>query len=239
MGIRSLLRNLRHRPPLHPALQRNRSAFADFNQDIPLEDCEFAVTDMEMTGLDPAHDEIVAIGAVRIRGLSIITGDVFHTYVRPQRSMARPATLIHRITPAQLQHSPALAGLLPGFVDWCGQALITGHHVGLDMGFLTRACRRHLGGAPANPCVDTMRLAQAWERERWERSFDPFQPTVSYTLADLSARYGLPQFRAHDALEDALQTAYLFLYLVRKLKGGGITTLRGLHAAGRSWRWYL
>ena len=43
-----------------------------------------------------------------------------------------------------------------------------------------------------------------------------------------------PKFKPHDALEDALQTAYLFLFLVKKMKSGGIRTLRDLYQAGRN-----
>lgn len=237
--LTALINRLTGRMSLHPALERNRAAFASFTQNTALESCEFVIADTELTGLNASRDEIVAIGAVRIRNLSIVAGDTFYTIVRPERGQASASTLIHRITPAQMRDMPPVADVLPDFLDFCGNALLVGHHVGLDMSFISRACKKHLGGAPATPCIDTMRLAQAWERERWEKSFDPFQPTVSYTLADLAKRYGLPAFRDHDALEDALQTAYLFLYLVRKLRGGGISTLKELYDAGRGWRWYL
>ena len=43
----------------------------------------------------------------------------------------------------------------------------------------------------------------------------------------------MPYFEAHDALEDALQTAYLFIFLVKKLRTAGIKTIRELFAAGK------
>ena len=62
---------------------------------------------------------------------------------------------------------------------------------------------------------------------------------VSYALSDLAGEFSLPRFPSHEALSDAMQTAYLFLFLVRKLRDGGIVTLRDLFEAGRSWRWYF
>lgn len=223
----------------HPLLEQNYMRFVGFDQDRPIEEYSFVVLDTELTGLRPARDDIVSIGAVRVAGLRITPADTFHAVVRPQADMRKDATLIHRITPQAVADKPDLAEVLPRLLAFCGDSLVVGHNVGLDMAFLNRASRRLLGGALATPCVDTLRLAQTWEQERWENSFDSFQPSISYTLRDLARRYGLPLFREHDALEDALQTAYLFVYLVRKMRGGSVRTLKDLFMAGRSWRWYL
>lgn len=224
---------------VHPVLSDNQDRFSQCNQDRPLEQYSFVALDTELTGLNHRRDTIVSIGAVRIRGLSIDPSDTFHALVRPESHMGKAATLVHRITPQQLAAAPLLRDVLPECLAWCGDSFLVGHGIGLDMRFMNRAARQWLGGSIATPCIDTMRLAQAYEQECWEKSFDPFQPQVSYTLTDLARRYGLPLFTAHDALEDAMQTAYLFVYLARKLRSGSIATLRDLFMAGRSWRWYL
>lgn len=227
------------RKTIHPVLERNHDFFSDFSQDAPIEEYDFVVLDTELTGLQHRRDAIVSIGGVRIRGLSIEPSDTFHAFVHPDAAMGKNATLVHKITPQQVSDSPLLEDVLPQCVQWCGSSLVVGHGIGLDMRFINRAAERIMGGKVASPCIDTMRLAQAYEQECWEKSFDPFQPQVSYVLSDLARRYGLPEFRAHDALEDAMQTAYLFVYLVRKMRSGSIATLRDLFMAGRSWRWYL
>lgn len=240
-GMRERFRHWLHglRGGGHPLLRENRERFASFDQDRPLEDYTFVVMDTELTGLNPRSDEIVSVGAVRVSGLRINPSDIFHAMVRPGGAMHKPATLVHRITPQAVADKPSIEEVLPDFLEFCGDALLVGHHVGLDMAFLNRTTQRHLGGTLHTPCIDTMRLAQAWEQECWENSFDPFQPSISYNLRDLADRYGLPRFREHDALEDAMQAAYLFVYLGRKMRGGSIRTLRDLFMAGRSWRWYM
>jgi DNA polymerase-3 subunit epsilon len=225
--------------PVHPLLEENYMLFAEFDQEKPIEEYSFVVLDTELTGLSPSRDEIVSIGAVRVSGLSINPSDTLHVMVRPHGAMHKPATLVHRITPETVADKPPIEDVLPELLRFCNGSLIVGHHVGLDMAFLSRATRRHLGGSIATPCIDTMRLAQAWEQERWEASFDPFQSNISYNLRDLATHYGLPRFQEHDALQDALQAAYLFVYLVRKMRGGSIRTLKDLFMAGRSWRWYM
>jgi len=232
------LRPLSRTPP-HPLLAAGREAFRHVDHDRPLAECRFTVLDTELTGLDPDRDEIVSIGAVRLEGLSIRPDQTFSRLVKPRRAMPKTSTLIHRITPSQVQDAADLAEVLPGFVEFLNGTLVVGHNVGLDMSFLNNACRECLGGSLRNPCLDTMRMAQIHRAEQWENYYDRYDLKVSYGLADLAAEFGLPRFPAHNALGDAMQTAYLFLYLVRKLKDGGIETLRDLFEAGRSWRWYF
>lgn len=221
----------------HPLLKANREHFASFTQDKPLEDYEFVVVDTELTGMNERRDEIVSIGAVRIQNMRIDLHNCFYTCLRPDQDLPKNSTLIHRITPGETEDSPTLDNVLPEFVEYCGQALLVGHNVGLDIGFLNKALRRHMGGILRNPCLDTMRMAMQYKETQWEKSCGRFNLNVSYTLSDLSKEYGLPLFGVHNALQDAMQTAYLFLFFVHKLHGGKIRTLRDLYMAGRSKRW--
>ena len=233
------LRNLLGGKPRHPALQRNHEHFVELDQERPLTDYNFVVLDTELTGLTPARDEIVSIGAVRIRDLSLDPGSNFYSLVHPRGPMPKLSTLIHRITPDEVKKAPHLHEVLPEFIEFCGDSLLVAHHVGLDMSFLNRASRSTLGAHLMNPCIDTLRLAQVYQAELWENYYDQYELKVSYNLRELSKSYGLPLFPEHNAMQDALQTAYLFLFLVKKLKHGGIETLKDLYMAGRSWRWYF
>ncbi len=226
------------RKPWHPALRASRERFRRFDQGLSLEEYEFTVVDTELTGMDHRKDEIVSIGAVRIRGMAIAPGENFYAVVRPS-CLPKACTLIHRITPSEVEAAPDLADVLPEFADYLGQSLVVGHHIGMDMAFINRASRGILGGPMVNPCLDTLRLAQVHEEERRMDHDDRFNPRLSYTLADLSGQYGLPRFPAHNALSDAMQTACLFLFLARKLRKGCLRTLKELHALSRDWRWRL
>lgn len=221
----------------HPLLKANREYFKSFSQDKPLEDYEFVVVDTELTGMNQRRDEIVSIGAVRIQNMRIDLQNCFYTCLRPEQDLPKDSTLIHRITPCDTEDAPTLDDVLPEFVRYCGQALLVGHNVGLDIGFLNKALRKHLGGILRNPCLDTMRLAMPYKKTRWENYYDNEDFRVSFTLVDLSKEYGLPLFGEHNALQDAIQTAYLFLFFVHKLHGGNIKTLRDLYMAGRSRQW--
>ncbi|MEW6593787.1 MAG: 3'-5' exonuclease [Thermodesulfobacteriota bacterium] len=235
----SLLSRLGLGRPQHPVFARNASYFAGLDHQRPIEEYEFVVFDTELTGLNPRRDEIVSIGAVRIRGLRILLDDTFRAYVKPFHPLPKDSTLIHRITPQQLEAAPPLREVLPAFIDYCGNSLLVAHHIGLDVAFLNKAAKTLYGSPIHNPCLDTMRLAQAYTEMRWEQYHDRFRMNVSYNLAALSAEYALPPFTHHDAFEDALQAAYLFLYLVKKMRSEGVVTLKDLFNAGQTWRWIM
>ncbi|HEB49289.1 MAG TPA: 3'-5' exonuclease [Desulfobulbus sp.] len=230
----AFFRSLFRLPAPHPVLLENRELFRDFDQGRPLGEYTFVVCDTELTGLNRRRDEIISIGAVRLRDLQIVPGETFHRYIRPRNTDPNQATLIHRITPEQLRDAPSIEDVLPDFVRFCGDALLVGHFVAIDMHFLNRAARRVLGGTLSNPGIDTMRLARAYKEARCRDYYGYCDQSMSYNLDDLSREFHLPRFKPHDALEDALQTAYLFLFLLKKFRHGGIRTLKELYRSGRT-----
>jgi len=220
-------------PPLHPLIARNRESFAKFDQSRPLTEYTFVVCDTELTGFDKKRDEIISIGAVLIRDLQIDLGATFHRYIRPKNTAHTQATLIHRITPQQLAEAPSLEEVLPDFVEFAGSSLMVGHYVGLDMGFLNRATKKVMGGTLSNPGIDTMRMAQGYRRVLLGHFHEELAQSYSYVLEDLAKEFRLPMFKPHDALEDAMQTAYLFLFFLKKFRKGGLVTLKDIYQAGR------
>lgn len=225
--------------PAHPMFAENKRYFKALDQFQPVEEYEFVVLDTELTGLHERQDEIVSIGAVRIKRLQIVAGETFYALMKPEKPLPKNSTLVHRLTPQQLEAAPPLHEVLPSFIDYCGKSLLVGHFVDLDLAFLNRACKRIFGSPLHNPCVDTLRLAQI----HMERFGAPYRNKIdgshSYNLSELSRQYGLPAFVPHDALQDALQTAYLFLFLIKKFQGEGYRTLREIFRAGQGSRWAL
>lgn len=217
----------------HPVIVANRRLFRNFDQARPLTEYTFVVCDTELTGLKQRRDEIISIGAVKIVDLRIDLNQTFHQYIRPRHLEHTDSTLIHRITPEQLRSMPAMDQVLPRFIEFCGDGLIVGHHVTLDMNFLNRAAKEVLGGTLCNPSIDTMRLAMGFKEAQFMERHGHGKLSTSYRLEDLGREFGLPQFSPHDALDDALQSAYLFLFLVKKMKQGRIRTLKDLYQAGR------
>lgn len=230
LGFKSLFQRLW--PEKHPVLQWNKEIFSGFKRDRPIETYDFVSMDTELTGLNPKKDEIVSIGAVRIHNLRIVVGDNFFSYVRPSGGMPKDSTLVHRITPEQIKNAPELDDVLPAFIQFLGPSVLVGHFIPLDLGFINRASKKVLGGQPKNRWLDTIKLTRGYEETQRHEFFDGVNPGAKYGLTYLAEKYQLPLFAKHDALEDALQTAYLFLFLVRRLRMAGFVTLDDYFLAG-------
>ena len=236
--LAGLLRRLGRRfarPPVHPALAAHQAAQAGREAAARLGDLEFVVLDTELTGFDPKRDAVVSVAAVRLRGLSIMAGETFAALIRPPRDVPRQSSLVHGLTASALSQAADLDVVLRGLLDFIGPAVIVGHHVDLDMAFLNAASRRLLGGELAAPCIDTLRLAMAYEEKRLSPEGGAGLEHAAFDLPSLCRRYGLPEFAAHDARHDALAAAYLFVYLAKKLGRGRALTLPDLWRAGRHW----
>ena len=223
-------------PPPHPLIVRNNYFSDTIDKSRPLSEYDIVVLDTELTGLKRKKDEIVAIGAVKIKNLRILCGETFYALVQPKRRFQTQSTLIHRITPDELARADTLPDILPRFVEFCGDSILVGHYVGLDIGFINKAALAIMGGIIKSPCLDTMRLAMALNEKEHGRYYDHYQGRSSYNLAALTREYRLPVFPEHNALHDALQCAYLFLSLAKKLRGAGALTLADYLKAGRQWK---
>ena len=199
-----------------------------------LHEYEFVVFDTELTGFSRKQDEIVAIGAVKIKNLQIVCGETFYALVRPDGRSRTSGTLVHRLTPQELNKAPLMAEVLPRFLEFCGDAFLVGHFVRLDLEFINRATQKHMGGIVTTPYLDTMCLAMAYNDIRQGSYCDHYNRQGAYTLRALSKDYGLPQFTEHNALQDSLQTAYLFLYLVKKIRQHDVRTMSEYLVAGRN-----
>jgi len=220
---------------IHPLIATNNRLFpvgAEYQR--PLPEYDFVVFDTELTGFNLKHDEVIAIGAVRIKGLQIQCGETFYTLVQPTARFQTKSTLVHRLTPQELHGAPPLAKILPEFLEFCGEACLVGHFVRLDLDFINRATRKLMGGQLTTPYFDTMCLAMAYHDFQHGTHTDHSTRQGCYTLAALSQEYGLPTFPGHNALQDALQTAYLFLFLIKKMRSMRLTTMQEYLVAGRN-----
>lgn len=121
-------------PGYLPFLGGKKQKSIEFRQDLPLEQCSFTVLDTELTGLNSKSDEIVSIGGVRIRSLSIVPEDIFYAELKPNH-LPKNCTLIHGISPEQVKSAPELGEILPDLLSFVGKDYIIGHNIGLDMAF--------------------------------------------------------------------------------------------------------
>jgi DNA polymerase-3 subunit epsilon len=179
----------------------------------PLREIDFVVFDCEMTGLQPARgDEIVQIGAVRVVGGRILTGEGFERLVNPGRPIPPASIRYHGLTDADVAGAPRIETVLPEFRAYVGEAVMVGHNAAFDMAFLA-AKERAAGVRFDNPVLDTMLVSTLLDGAAEDHSLDA-----------LCARYDVAVLGRHTALGDTLATAELLLRFVERLEAKGLTT---------------
>jgi len=193
----------------------------------------YVVLDSETTGLDPRRDALLALGLVEIIDGRIRLDRCWETLVRPPTEVSVPAASIriHGLLRDELNAAPLLADVLPELLQrLCGCVLVV-HVAALDVRFLQRALRSTYGIAMRGPALDTAQLAATLHHsQRFTHGYHSAQPTLA--LRALAEQAGLPVYAEHNALNDALTTAQLFLAQVTQFEQQGYNTLRHLIHAG-------
>ncbi|SFX25611.1 3'-5' exonuclease [Marinospirillum alkaliphilum] len=179
--------------------------------DTPLAEVPLLAMDVETTGLNARKDGIVSIGLIPMTLQRISCARAGHWVVRPRTSLKEESIVIHGITHSQVQQAPDLDQLLEALLQAMQGSVAVVHYRGIERPFLDAALRTRIGEGLEFPVIDTMELEARVHRQKppgWLDRLLGRQP-VSIRLADSRSRYGLPRYRPHHALTDALACAEL------------------------------
>lgn len=185
----------------------------------PLHATTFVVVDLETTGGSPATSAITEIGAVKTRGGEVI-GE-FQTLVDPGMSIPPMIVALTGITDAMVLAAPRIEVVLPGFLEFLGDAVLVAHNARFDVGFLKAACRAHDYRWPGNEVVDTVLLA---------RRATTKEEAPNKKLSTLARVFGTRVTPNHRALEDARATSEVLHGMLERLARFGITHREDLDA---------
>lgn len=177
----------------------------------------YLALDFETTGLDPARERVVEIGALRFtpgaQGSRLSPGQAgaievgaLSSLVDPGIRIPREVIAIHGITNEDVEGAPSFAGVGPILTALAAGAYLVAHNAPFDLSFLRAELSRAGLNPPLNPVLDTRIIARA-----------AFPGLSSYKLVDLAARFGIDKGRSHRALDDARTCMELLLICAEKL----------------------
>jgi DNA polymerase III epsilon subunit-like protein len=198
----------------------------------PWREAAWCALDLELTGLDPQVDQIIAVGMVPIERGRVQLGRAAYTLVRSSRRSAVGAVLAHKLRVEDLVGAPPLDDALELILTELAGRIPVFHAAAVERAFLAPLFRGRRARLPE--AVDTEALGRRWLGLRDGAS----PPSIS--LERLAEQLGQRPQTAHHALGDALTTAQAFVALATLLDAGGrqtAGTLRALSAAPQnSWR---
>ena len=163
--------------------------------------------DCETTGLDPRTAEILSIGAVKIRGRRILASDKLELYVRPSGAIDVESIKIHRLRHVDLEHGIPTREAIGRLLHFIGARALVGYYLEFDVALVNRYLRPWLGISLCNHQIEVSglyhdRMIGAIPTRQLDLRFD----TILRGL-------GLPSLGQHDAVNDALMTAMIYVKL--------------------------
>lgn len=173
-------------------------------------DVEYCVVDVESTGLDLRHDQLISFGSVAVRAGRLCLETAVYTDVRPGRRVSTDAVGMHGLRDQDLDAAPELSEVVDRIVAELDDRVLVAHAAWVERAFLKRALRS--GGRRLNAAViDTAALLRAAGLARSGTGFEP-------DVEAMAEQLGLCVHTPHHALGDALTTAEVFLAVVSRLE---------------------
>src|SRR6266516_3720108 len=177
----------------------------------PLQEIEFVILDTETTGLRPGHHRVIALAGIRMRAGEVI--DSFQSLLNP--GVRLPAFIVQftGITQEMIATAPKAHEMFPDFLNFIDGAILVGHNIGFDIGFLSYEAQL-LGYDFPIDGLDTIPLARR------------FLPTLRrFKLDSVASHLRITAANRHRAMGDARVTAAVFMKLLELAQQQGIQTL--------------
>lgn len=174
---------------------------------------EYVVFDTETTGFYVGSDQMIEIGAVKIKDEEIL--DRFDEFIDPKRPLPKKIIDLTCITDDMLAGHDSEEEVTKRFLEWTGDLPMVAHNAKFDIGFISAACQKYNLGVFKNTVLDTMSMA---------RMLHPEWP--NHKLTTLVRRYKIEwdEDSHHRADYDAEGTAHAFHKMCEELDSQNIET---------------
>lgn len=152
--------------------------------------------DIETTGLNPLENEIIEIGALKVRDGKV--ADRFIEFIRPVAPISPMITNLTGITNEMVAGAKTRCQVVGDFLDFCEDDVLIGHNVIFDYSFMK--CSAMQDGLTFEKMgIDTLKIAKKVHADLDSKS-----------LGSLCSHYHIDNKAAHRAYHDALATAKLY-----------------------------
>lgn len=168
---------------------------------------EIVVFDCETTGLNPKVDNIISIGAVKIKGNKILSNEAIHIFVKQEEQISHESITIHQIRHCDLNGAISIEEAIEKFLYYVGNRKLVGYYLEFDVAMINKYIKPMFGIKLPNKQEEVSAIyfdkkIAAIPQGNIDLRFDSI-------LKDLA----LPELQAHDALNDAVMTAMIYLKL--------------------------
>jgi DNA polymerase-3 subunit epsilon len=168
---------------------------------------EYVCFDCETTGLNPKVDDIISIGAVIIKDNKILSSKKFNKFIKPKTKLQADSIKIHQIRKIDLQNAEDIDDIIYEFLDFVGNRKLVGYYLEFDVAMVNKYVKQKLGITLPNEQIEVSGLY-------YDRVIKHYpNGNVDLRFDVIAEQLDIPLMSKHDAINDAIMTAMMFLKL--------------------------
>jgi DNA polymerase-3 subunit epsilon len=171
---------------------------------------EIVIFDTETTGLNIKEDEILSIGAVKIKQNKILTSQTFEVYLKNSKEIDSKSIEIHGIRPCDLKNAKEPEEAIKEFLHYIGSRTLVGYYLEFDVKMINKYIKPLLGINLPNKMIE---VSEIYFDKTIE--FIP-QGNIDLRFDTIMQSCDLPKMGSHNAVNDAIMTAMIYLKLTKE-----------------------
>jgi len=173
----------------------------------PYEGDEYVCFDCETTGLNPQKDEIISIGAIIIKNNRILQSKKFERFVQTKKSLTEESIKIHHIRECDIEDGLDIDCVIEEFLDFVGNRPLVGYYLEFDCAMVNKYLKPKIGIKLPNKQIEVSELYFNQMIKKYPGG------NIDLRFDIIMERLGLPRLGKHDAINDVIMTAMIFLKL--------------------------
>jgi DNA polymerase-3 subunit epsilon len=168
---------------------------------------ELICFDCETTSLNPKKADILSIGAVKIKGNIIETSQKLELFIKPSTEINEASIKIHHLRHCDLENGLQPEQAIRRFLNFIGSRPLIGYYLEFDVAMINKYLKPFLGITLPNKQIEVSGIYYDYK----QNVFNPIHVDLRFDaiLTDLN----LPALGKHDAFNDALMTAMMYVKL--------------------------
>ncbi|MGM0623158.1 MAG: 3'-5' exonuclease [Campylobacterota bacterium] len=173
----------------------------------PYEGDECIVFDCETTGLNPKVDDIISIGAIKIKANTIQTSGKFERFVKPKAKLDAQSIKVHQIRKCDLEGAKDIDGVIEEFLYFIGNRPLVGYYLEFDVAMINKYLKPKIGIKLPNEQIEVSAIYH-------DKKIGLIpQGVVDLRFDSIMKDLKLPIMGKHDAINDAIMTAMMYVKL--------------------------
>lgn len=168
---------------------------------------EYVAFDTETTGLNPEKDDILSIGAVKIKDNRILLNERFYLIVKPEKELKEETIKIHGLRKKDVESGIPIKEAIEQFLHFIGSRPLVGYYIDFDVAMVNKYTKKIIGTSIPNKKIEVSGLYYDYKIGKIPQGF------VDLKFDSIIKDLKIPSFGKHDSLNDAIMTALIFIKL--------------------------